>query len=212
MNKEIKKAFFEWRGLSPRLAQHFSGDYQIQDSKAMQMARVWYNLPESEPKSQCLTYLGTTGVGKSFAAGWIVAQPDIAEQPNLRFRKEQYDDMDVHEVERRATFIRATKLKRMIMDFQFGKSSEHGWGIETFLAGDVLVIDELGYESLDPNGAYISGLFEFISYRIDSFQRTVITSNLDPDQMEARYGGALWDRLKTYGPIVELDESDYLRN
>lgn len=202
MNKAKKKAYLEWRGLSPRLAQHFSGDYPIQDQKAMQVARVWYKLPESEKQSQCLTYLGATGVGKSFAAGWIVAQPDIAEAT-----PSTWGDEELFEIERRATFVRAAKLKRMIMDFQFGKNDS-----TVSIAGEILVIDELGYESLDPNGAYISGLFELISERIDSFRRTVITSNLSPDHLEARYGGALWDRLKTYGPIVELDESDYLRN
>jgi DNA replication protein DnaC len=83
------------------------------------------------------------------------------------------------------------------------------------LRATVLVIDDLGTESLDQGGWAAGALAELFDHRYDWQAKTILTTNLDPDAFKARYceadGGRFLSRLREAG-VFEAIAQDSLRS
>ena len=70
------------------------------------------------------------------------------------------------------------------------------------LAPDLLVLDDLGAERAKDADWYQSVVYAIAETRWNAHKATVVTSNLSPEQLEARIGQRSWSRL--YGMVAPL--------
>jgi len=86
--------------------------------------------------------------------------------------------------------------------------------LATFVAPDVLVIDELGYLSYGPDAA--NSLFQVVDRRYLKGRPIVITSNKDPKAWgsvlhDPDLADAIVDRLQEHGEVIRLKGKSYRR-
>ena len=67
---------------------------------------------------------------------------------------------------------------------------------EKMLQHKFMVIDDLGVEYLDKNGNFLQRLDELIDERYSNFKRTIITTNLNVEAFQNRYGDRVTDRMR----------------
>jgi len=67
---------------------------------------------------------------------------------------------------------------------------------EKMLQHKFMVIDDLGVEYLDKNGNFLQRLDELIDERYSNFRRTIITTNLNVEAFQKRYGERVTDRMR----------------
>lgn len=91
-------------------------------------------------------------------------------------------------------FVKAAAITRARFD-------DERW--EALLRASVLVVDDLGTESMDAKGWAAGALAELFDYRYDWQSKTILTTNLDADAFKARYceqdGGRFLSRLREAG-------------
>lgn len=147
-----------------------------------------------------LVLSGTTGCGKSFAAGWIVHRDQLeqAARKELGERDSTYWLPKCKRVDD-ARFVSVSALSRIS---QYDEESIRG--IERVR---LLVIDDIGAEYSDAKG-YSRSMFDaLINARYADQLRTVLTTNLTGKQFKERYGERIADRIREAGRFVELDSA-----
>lgn len=154
-------------GIAKRHAEKFCRPEPIKSTTAM-AAVVQF---QTTPQLWCLSLVGVRGVGKTFAAEWLLYRL-LAREPT----------------------------RSVCLPFLYTPLGLlPGLGDQNFLQylqrTSLLVIDDLGTEHLDRSGRMGGVLFEVINARWRSCRRTVITSNLGPDCFRRRYGASIGDRL-----------------
>lgn len=131
---------------------------------------------------------GTEQIGKTYAAVWMVKQ--LASDRRILVSE----------------FVRATNLRKI--------KKKRGWGWAFNPKADVLVLDDLGTETVvaelhSENQDKRALLFELIDYRISIGAPFFITTNLTLEQLNTRYGYKTVSRLENNGVIKEFkDEED----
>ena len=188
---------------------HAAGDIAAR-RKSLQTAVKWARLgPDSAAWSSAL-FTGPTGAGKSWAAAIVVAnEPYSFDRPVPRdcvgggstvcSRWESVPG---------ALYVTAIELGRLVMGAHLGRPSAR---LQWLKACPLVAVDDLGREVFDQSGYIKAGLFEFLTGRFDSEQRTIVTTNLNDSALSERYGSALFDRFQAHGIVCELDETDYVR-
>ena len=82
--------------------------------------------------------------------------------------------------------------------------------LEKMMSVSMMVIDDLGVEYLDKNGYFNHRLDELIDDRYSNYRKTIITTNLNSEDFQARYGARVADRIregfKHGGGYVEFNE------
>ena len=82
--------------------------------------------------------------------------------------------------------------------------------LEKMMSVPLMVIDDLGVEYLDKNGYFNHRLDELIDDRYSNYRKTIITTNLNSQDFQARYGDRVADRIregfKHGGGYVEFNE------
>lgn len=68
----------------------------------------------------------------------------------------------------------------------------------------LLVIDDLGGEYLDDKGWFFKVLNGLIDHRYAACLRTVLTTNLTPEEFRRSYGERITDRLRQVGAFIEV--------
>jgi len=106
-------------------------------------------------------------------------------------------------------FIRSTALRDGIIN---NKVFDDG---NTFLERarnvDLLIIDDLGKEYSKEYGSYNSSIYEdLLRVRVDEVKPTIITSNLDVEQMNKEYKISMMKLLKSYFLPLLVKGYDYL--
>lgn len=74
--------------------------------------------------------------------------------------------------------------------------------LQVMLDVELLVLDDLGVEVPDYAGMFTWCLFEVINHRWVNRKRTIVTTNIAPRSLEARYGRRVTDRLRDGGRCV----------
>lgn len=108
--------------------------------------------------------------------------------------------------QRGGLFVKAAGVTRARFD-------DSAWA--KVLSARVLVVDDLGTESLDQGGWAAGALAELFDHRYDWQAKTVLTTNLDTEPFRARYceadGGRFLSRLREAG-IFEVVAQESLRS
>ncbi len=133
-------------------------------------------LMASGPSRRIMVLSGRGGEGKTTAAAWFAAQGAYSR------------------------FVRATELARM--EFEPQRTEKIG-ALETVIR---MVIDDLGTESLDPQGRVAALVDGLVDARYASQLRTLITTNLPRAEFRERYGARIWRRIQEAGEFVELSK------
>lgn len=118
--------------------------------------------------------LGTVGTGKTFLAACMA-----------------------NELERRGfgcLFLSAFRFGDVCLKYHTSFDAARADGLNAVIDADLLVIDDLGTESVLKN-VTLEYLYTVISERMNKGRHTVITTNLSPAQLEARYGERIASRL-----------------
>lgn len=92
-------------------------------------------------------------------------------------------------------FVTATEI--------VNRKNEDGF-IHSLRIPTILVVDDLGAEAQDGFGSSAGTLSQVICERCDTGTMLVITTNLRPAEIGARYGERVFDRLRGFGKTVGL--------
>ena len=128
------------------------------------------------PKEKNLLFTGNTGLGKTFMSNCI------ANEMLKRNKTVLYQTAPI--------------MLDSIIDYKLGKSSNFNV-LKNLLSVDLLVIDDLGTESL--NNMKFSELFTLINTRLlnqnNKATKTIISTNLSLDNLASTYGERIISRL-----------------
>ena len=134
------------------------------------------------------TLMGAAGTGKTYLA-------EVAEKELL------YTGASV-------SSLNAVKLNRVFLEYHcaFLENKAEIW--DRLISPDVLLIDDLGVESL-LNNVTVTYLYELLTERAD--QKTIITTNLDIRGLEDKYGQRIMSRLsdKRKSMVINIGGEDY---
>lgn len=146
--------------------------------RALQIARRYVEAPEG-----WLYLYGPTGVGKSHLAAAIAQTL-------------------AHMTLARVSYASEPALIRYLRDGFADSTTDDR--LEALQATDLLVLDDLGTTPRDRAG-YVDGwLFDLLNHRYNHHKRTIITSNYDPDDLEAR----IRSRIRGRAQVVLIVNAD----
>ena len=81
--------------------------------------------------------------------------------------------------------------------------------ISNLLDADYLFIDDLGTEPILKN-VTVEGLYNIISERVENNKKTIISTNLNPDEIQQTYGERIFSRLlnKSNSLCINIENKD----
>lgn len=192
LNDEINRLLFEKSGIKHKLATFEETDIKIFDNpkemeKIYSTLKTWSNKEESNYQNVILC--GKTGVGKTHLMECIADY-------SIKNGKVIY-------------FTTAFNFNQNLLKFHTTFDNSKYEYIQDILDADYLFIDDLGSEPILKN-VTCEGLYNVISERMLNNKRTVISTNLNLQQIEETYGERIFSRLvfrdKTL--ILYLENSD----
>ena len=124
----------------------------------------------------CLTLLGHHGVGKTFAGEWLLVQ----------------------------SIARDERAQKIITPCDLREVARVPDQRQTLQKKGLLMVDDLGCESIGSMDAFRAQLFELVNYRWRFAKKTVFTSNLSPAAFLRRYGRGVTDRICDKGRCVAV--------
>jgi DNA replication protein DnaC len=152
--------------------------------------RAWQDEATDGPRARLLLLAGNQGVGKSGLAASL-AQAWVELERGVLYRT----------VPRLAARLRAAPWRARQEPDALPTELEL---LDALSTVDLLVLDDLGAEGAAGAGAEILHglLFDILDMRMQSCRPTIVTTNLTPDEVTARYGARLYERL--YAPSVAV--------
>ena len=138
------------------------------------------------PKSQSLFMIGNTGLGKTHLS-LAIARGVLEKGYSVIYGSAQ-------------------DLFRSIEKEHFGRDEENRDSLETILACDLLILDDLGAE-FDSN-YYTSCLYNIVNSRIGAEKPTIITTNLSAAQLQNKYSDRIVSRLFTMYQLLRFAGKD----
>lgn len=176
--------------LPPRMAIAGVPDLAIQHSRAPEDTEATRAARQFLQGTQTFLVLcGERGLGKTTAAAVVVRE--YLRRDALTSRPTSADPPAP------ALFERATSFARMS-----AYDAEDRRYFESLCRARLLVLDDVGTETLA--GVATALLDELVDTRYGHRRRMVITSNLSPAAIRARYGERIADRLRESGLVVAL--------
>lgn len=124
-----------------------------------------------------LLFYGPPGLGKTYMCTCIAKELMDMAVPVL-----YYSSVELFEVLANYTFTRETFLKENSKEVH-----------DLILTSDLLIIDDLGSELV--NSFVINQLFNIINIRQMNSKKTIISTNLTPNQIKEAYGDRIFSRL-----------------
>ena len=154
-------------------------DFSVYGAQADEYRKIFSNVEKicslyPDNKRRCIVISGGTGNGKTYLAG-------CAAQTALR------RGMSVMAL---TAFAANDRFLKYHTCFDANKSD---W-LDPLLDSALLVIDDLGTESILKN-VTVEYLYQVINERNTAGKLTLITTNLTPDRLLARYGERIYSRL-----------------
>ncbi len=152
-------------GISPRV--------RMQD--VLSTCRHWTNT--FSPNSESLLLIGKTGLGKTHLSVAMAAETTQAGYGVIYTSVQRMMDM-----------LEAEKFSR-----ESGSKEQYRDTMVTYLDCDLLVLDDLGTEFM--NQFVGATLFNILNSRLVEERPTIISTNLEPAEIEARYSQRMVSRL-----------------
>jgi DNA replication protein DnaC len=128
----------------------------------------------------CLLLSGDSGVGKTFAAEWALAEILRHSGPVVGLL-------------RRQQVFTVPALRRAWFDEKI---------MSALSSAQALLLDDLGSEPIDQLGFTGASLFEVVNTRWGRGSKTILTTNMTPASFKSRYGQKITDRLTQGGKAV----------
>lgn len=140
---------------------------------------------------QNLLFYGTVGTGKSFLSGCIANE----------LSKKGYS----------VFYYSSTQLFKILSDIMFDKGDAASLGIlrDDIYGCDLLIIDDLGTELT--NSAVATQIFSLINERHLNRKSTIISTNLDLEQLNNRYDDRVFSRILEWYNIRKIEGPDIRR-
>ena len=132
----------------------------------------------------CLVLAGQPGRGKSIAAAYWLKR--LAYDWLVKRFEEEEENTTLHNGFTGQHWWSAQEVSRV---------SSHDAQLNILMNRDNLVIDDLGTEYLDTKGHTLHRLDEMITRRYSNYKRTVITTNLNMEGFQKRYGNRIFSRI-----------------
>lgn len=136
---------------------------------------------------------GGVGSGKTWAAlAWL----NLAAQFEINCGRVQRSN---------AAFIHAYRLAQMVSD-----QKTYGKELESLIRKPILLIDELGAEPAGFRGADFLAHLEYMVNQRHSFKvKTVITTNMSPEDFKTVYGTRITSRISEVGKSFQTTDGDF---
>lgn len=99
-------------------------------------------------------------------------------------------------------YISAPDLFRRIEREHFGRGPEDADTLSVVIDADLLVIDDLGTEIESKSKFCMQTLYNIVNDRLNSQRPTIISTNLDHDELEQRYDERTYSRLSVMEELV----------
>ncbi len=151
-------------GMGARLR---AGIHEAKDTTALKAVREWW-----ASDSWALLLLGSTGSGKTFAAGWAMNE----------LCKKTSNGVWLSCVDASLSPIYGDDASRALKSWRYAQ---------------LLVFDDLGTEH--QSGPWQSVFFQVMDWRYSDMRRTIVTTNLSADELKARYSERFADRIREGG-------------
>lgn len=194
-------------GIFPRYADASLKDFQVRwpdHEAALKTVKSYIEgLRENRARGHGLTFLGLTGVGKTFLASMVLKEATA-----------QGYSVESIEVDNYATLLHNKMMwSDMDEDDLAYKSHQHITRIRSKV--DFLLLDDVGREH-DPKtgpqrGAGWSGsqLFNLIRHRSNRLRPCLLTTNLTMEELDLRYGEGFSSLLHEATDIIVIEAEDH---
>lgn len=147
--------------------------------------------------------IGPTGTGKTFALAAIVQRLAVNRWRRLA---------PVHGLKVKRQFLRWVRWPEVVAEFRLRAMNDKTHEkvadlVDLWATTEALVLDDLGAERLrsDYSEDWTASLLDVVvDRRHNAMLPTWWTSNLEPDELVARYGTRLWSRLTGPNPAVRV--------
>jgi len=163
------------QGVPERIIFTFNPLHKTIETTALRAVQKFMEKPRD---AWCLVLAGPKGCGKSTAAARYLWE-DTAQRAT--------GDSNLPPVNKQRWWT-AAKVSRV---------SSFNDELEKLMKTNILVIDDLGVEYLDKGGHFNHRLDELLDYRYSNYKKTLITTNLNKKDFQARYGVRVTDRIRS---------------
>lgn len=168
-------------------------DYQIFGKYGEDVRKIYtltqnFVAKEDSTKSTLVLY-GKTGVGKTYLTECAL---------NEALDKDMY-----------TIYATAFKLNEAFLSYHIAKLDEKPHILNPYLTSDLLIIDDLGSENILKN-VTIEYLYLLLDTRSRNGLKTIITTNLTPDQIQDTYEDRVFSRMfnKQIGVLISMPGED----
>ena len=171
-------------------------DFEVGTSPRLNMEKVYDVCQdyahEFSPKSGNLLLYGDTGLGKTFLSASIA-----------RVVSESGHSVVYDTANRVFSLFEAQKFRREV-----GEENAND-AVERYLKCDLLIIDDLGTEMT--TSFVQSAMYQIVNTRLMTGKKTVISTNLTPEEIGKRYGAAVLSRIEGEYRILPFFGEDIRR-
>lgn len=171
-------------------------DFEVGTSPRLNMEKVYDVCQdyahEFSPKSGNLLLYGDTGLGKTFLSASIA-----------RVVSESGHSVVYDTANHVFSLFEAQKFRR-----ESGEENANG-AVERYLKCDLLIIDDLGTEMT--TSFVQSAVYQIVNTRLMTGKKTVISTNLTPEEIGKRYGAAVLSRIEGEYRILPFFGEDIRR-
>lgn len=184
-------------GVPPAISRLVVGGLRESGFSAVGVVRAWMRRADAP----MLLMSGGVGSGKSCAAAEsmkLARKPaTIVDDEGTLLPSEQWDTS-------RGLFVSAARLSSCA---SWTDEGARLWGRAR--SAVVLVVDDLGVESVTERGPFLSDLHDLVDSRYqDPTHRTVITTNLEGKAFVERYGARILSRVRERGVACSVGKLD----
>ena len=178
----------DFKNFNPQIATNPNQQKELMELKTI-FTKWSDKFPENKAKTILIT--GATGVGKTFLSQCIAKQ--IIDKGYL------------------VSFVTAFGMNNILLKYHTTFNSEKNSYLDMLFDPDVLIIDDLGSEPILRN-ITIEYLYLILSERVRKNKSTIITTNLDLNDILARYGERVFSRIvNKQSSLITKIQGDDLR-
>lgn len=183
LKREISKELLAYGGFSHTLATFKDANCA---HPAFDVMQKWCNLNNNKIN---VVISGNTGTGKTFLTECVASQ--LIEKNLL------------------VSFTTAFNLNNSMLNYHISFDANRDQILSPYLECDVLIIDDLGTEPIKKN-VTLEYLYFILNERMQMQKRTIITTNLLPEDILNTYGERIFSRLsnKKIAIMINLDGDD----
>ncbi len=192
LKKQINEELYKQSGLNHKLNCFNKDNCKVFDDtkkieQIYQNMQKWCDSPSSNYLNIILT--GKTGVGKTYLMECMA--DNLIKNENIVF------------------WTSAFNLNQLLLKYHTTFDETKLDYISNLLDADYLFIDDLGTEPILKN-VTVEGLYNIISERVENNKKTIISTNLNPDEIQQTYGERIFSRLlnKSNSLCINIENKD----